>query len=101
MLPEARQRVLSVLNSVPSGSVVSYGQVAEMAGLGRGARQVGQILRSLPEDTRVPWHRVISASGLISLPEPGKFQQISQLCQEGIVVNNGRVDMQKYRWCPA
>ncbi len=101
MLPEARQRVLAVLNSVPSGSVVSYGQVAEMAGLGRGARQVGQILRSLPEDTRVPWHRVISASGLISLPEPGKLQQISQLCQEGIVVNNGRVDMKQYRWSPA
>lgn len=98
---EVRQRVLGVINSVPDGAVVSYGQVAELAGLGKGARQVGQILRTLPQNTRIPWHRVVSASGAISLPDPGKLRQIQQLDGEGIQVRNGRVDMQRYRWNPA
>lgn len=100
MSADTRHQVLAILSSVPKGTVVSYGQVAELAGLGKGARQVGRILRALPEDTQIPWHRVVSACGFISLPEPGRTQQIRQLDLENISVSNGRVDMKQHRWNP-
>ncbi|MFX4227226.1 MAG: MGMT family protein [Porticoccaceae bacterium] len=98
MSTDTRQQVLTILSSVPKGAVVSYGQVAELAGLGKGARQVGQILRALPEDTQIPWHRVVSASGNISLRGERALAQICLLELEGICVMDNRVNMKKYRW---
>ena len=92
--------MLAILSSVPRGTVVSYGQVAELAGLGKAARQIGQILRALPDDTQIPWHRVVSASGFISLTEPGRSRQIRRLGSEGVSVRDGRVDIKQYRWNP-
>ena len=62
-----KSRVFTVLAAVPPGTVVTYGQVARLAGLPNGARQVGRILGNLPGDTQLPWHRVINAAGKISL----------------------------------
>ncbi|MCK7599173.1 MGMT family protein [Microbulbifer sp. CAU 1566] len=86
------------LAQVPSGRVVTYGGLAELAGLPRAARLVGQTLRKLPKDTRLPWHRVLNAQGRISLPEPGAQRQIRRLESEGIVLIKGRVDLVHYRW---
>ncbi|WP_201276986.1 MGMT family protein [Microbulbifer sp. ALW1] len=86
------------LAQVPSGRVVTYGGLAELAGLPRAARLVGQTLRKLPKDTRLPWHRVLNAQGRISLPEPGAQRQIRRLESEGIVLIKGRVDLGRYRW---
>ena len=58
-----RTALYSVLGQVPPGKVVSYGQLAELAGLGRAARWVGRTLGQLPVDTRLPWHRVLAAGG--------------------------------------
>jgi len=98
---DLRHQVLATLGSVPEGTGVSYGQGAAMAGRGRGARQVGRILKTLPEGTQIPWHRVVNAAGYICVFEPGKARQIKQLRRENIPVIDGRVDMKKYRWDPA
>lgn len=95
-------RVFTVLAAVPPGTVVTYGQVARLAGLPNGARQVGRILGNLPGDTQLPWHRVINAAGRISL-EPhsqGYENQKARLQEEGIVFNNNRVSLKKYNWQP-
>jgi methylated-DNA-protein-cysteine methyltransferase-like protein len=63
-----RTALYLTLAQVPEGKVVSYGQLAELAGLGRAARWVGRTLSQLPGDTRLPWHRVLGAGGRISLP---------------------------------
>ena len=81
---------------VPEGSVVTYGQLAEMAGLGRAARWVGRTLSQLPEGTRLPWHRVLAAGGRISLPSGD--EQRARLRVEGITVQNNRVDIQRHGW---
>ena len=95
-------RVFTVLAAVPSGTVVTYGQLAKLAGLPNGARQVGHILGNLPTDTQLPWHRVINAAGKISLGEEsqGFKKQKARLQQEGIVFNNNRVSLKKYNWQP-
>ena|SRR5690554_542829 len=63
-----REAVWQALAAIPPGKVTSYGQLARMAGLGRGARLVGRWLGQLPEDTRLPWHRVLNSQGQLSLP---------------------------------
>ena len=96
------EKVYMVLAAVPSGSVVTYGQVAELAGLPRAARMVGRILGNLPKGTELPWHRVINAAGEISLAEdsPGFKVQKARLQEEGVVFNNNRVSLKKFNWQP-
>ena len=100
---DARRNALYLtLHQVPEGKVVSYGQLAELAGLGRAARYVGRTLSQLPDGTSLPWHRVIAAGGRISLP-PGTVsgdEQRARLRAEGITVRNNRVDMQRHGWRP-
>ena len=97
---ERMRRIWGVIRDIPRGSVASYGQIAEVAGLTRGARQVGYALRFVPEDEPVPWHRVLRASGQIAFAEGSEQfnEQSKRLMMEGVRVNNGKVDMNEYRW---
>ena len=100
--PSLETRVYMVLASVPPGTVVTYGQVAALAGLPRAARMVGRILGNLPKGTELPWHRVINAAGKISLPEdsPSFKLQKARLQEEGVVLNKNRVSLKKFNWQP-
>ena len=93
-------RLYTLLASVPEGKVVTYGQLAELIGLPRRARWVGQILKQLPNDTRLPWHRVINAQGRISLPPlNGGDEQAKRLREEGVVVSqDGKISLRRYGW---
>lgn len=89
-----RQRILQVIHAIPPGKVASYGQVAQIAGLGRGARQVAAALRNLPEGSGIPWFRVINAGRTISIPEgsPRHAEQRQRLMAEGVEFDDkGRV----------
>ncbi|UVJ43222.1 MGMT family protein [Pseudomonas sp. LS1212] len=100
---QARRTALYVvLGQVPEGKVVSYGQLAELAGLGRAARWVGRMLSQLPDGTRLPWHRVVAAGGRISLPlgTISGDEQRARLRAEGITISNNRIDMKCHGWRP-
>jgi methylated-DNA-protein-cysteine methyltransferase-like protein len=101
--PQARREALYLaLSEVPAGKVVSYGQLAELAGLGRAARWVGRTLAQLPEGSTLPWHRVLAAGGRLSL-EAGSAsgdEQRARLRDEGVVLRNDRVDMRRHGWRP-
>jgi methylated-DNA-protein-cysteine methyltransferase-like protein len=96
------QRIWETIRGIPAGRVASYGQVADIAGIPRGARQVGYALRNLPRGHDVPWHRVLQATGRIAFDEGsrGYREQRRRLLAEGVTVIAGRVDMQQYRWQP-
>jgi len=96
-------RIYAVVRRIPRGRVATYGQVAELAGLGGHARQVGYALHALPTGTAVPWHRVLNARGGLSLRrEPGaELAQRLLLEREGIRFDvRGRVNLAKVRWQP-
>ena len=100
---EARRTALYlVMNQIPAGKVVSYGELAQMAGLGRAARWVGRTLSQLPADTRLPWHRVLGAGGRLSLQQgtPSGDEQRARLRAEGVSLRNNRVDMSRHGWRP-
>ena len=102
MEPTREQRIWQVVLAIPQGRVASYGQVADMAGLGRQARFVGSALGMLPEGHSVPWFRVIRNTGQIAFPDGSDtfIRQKDLLEQEGVEVVNGRVSMQRFRWRP-
>lgn len=100
---EVRRTALYItLNQVPTGTVITYGQLADLAGLGRAARWVGRTLSQLPEGSSLPWHRVIAAGGRLSLPAGSVSgdEQRARLRAEGITVQNNRVDMRRHGWRP-
>ena len=96
-------RIYAVVRRLPKGRVATYGQIAMMAGLAGHARQVGYALNALPEDSRVPWQRVISAQGRISpRSEPGASEhQRRALESEGVTFDDsGRISLERFRWRP-
>ena len=96
------ERIWATVSDIPEGAVASYGQIAEIAGIPRGARQVGYALRQLPTNSEVPWHRVITSSGRIAFEKGSRAynRQSKRLIMEDVVILEGRIDMQKYRWQP-
>ncbi len=89
-------RVYALVRRIPRGRVVTYGQVAALLGVPRGARAVGWALRALPEDAaaRVPWHRVVGRDGRISPRRgPGPEIQKRRLRAEKVAFRDGRVDL--------
>ncbi|MFS2122590.1 MGMT family protein [Pseudomonas sp. Pseusp97] len=95
-----REAIFLVIAQVPEGCVITYGDVARLAGLGRSARLVGRILGQLPEGTRLPWHRVIASGGRISLPlgTVSGNEQRARLRAEGVRIHNDRVDIRRHGW---
>ena len=97
---ERYQRIWRTVADIPYGKVATYGQIAELAGIPRGARQVGYALHQTPAGLDIPWHRVINARGEISFPPETEAyrRQRERLYTEGIVFIAGRIDLNVYGW---
>lgn len=95
-----RDRVWSIVHGIPRGKVTSYGVVAQLAGLPRGARLIGRILSQLPEGSSLPWHRVVNSRGCISFPIGSEQyrEQRERLLTEGIVFRSDKIDLKKFGW---
>ena len=89
------EAVLLAVESIPPGSVATYGDIAAYVGQG-GPRQVGAIMREYGGG--VPWWRVIRASG-VPADEVGD-EQLELLRGDGVRVTNGKVDLRVVRWDP-
>ncbi|MFD0695210.1 MGMT family protein [Paenibacillus sp. GCM10027628] len=96
------QRVVEIIKSIPEGYVMTYGQIAELAGSRRAARQVVRILHTLSGIHKLPWHRVVNAQGEIAIKdEESQFKQTLYLSSEGVnLEDDGRIDLGKYRYIP-
>ena len=89
----------AAVRGIPRGRVATYGEVARLVGVPRGARAVGWALRALSteQEKRVPWHRVVGAGGRISLRggvDP--LLQRRRLRAEGVVFRDGQVDLGRH-----
>jgi methylated-DNA-protein-cysteine methyltransferase-like protein len=95
-----REQVWRIIHSIPQGKVTSYGEVAKLAGLPRGARLIGRILSQLPPGSTLPWHRVVNAQGRSSFPAGSEHyrEQRVRLLDEGVVFRNDRIDWRLFGW---
>lgn len=96
-----KERVIAITKSIPQGKVTTYGTIATMAGIPRGARMVGGILHYAIDELELPWHRVVNRVGFVStkcLEHPRELQVVL-LKQEGVAVNSDLVvDLDTYGW---
>jgi alkylated DNA nucleotide flippase Atl1 len=89
------ESVLTVVERIPAGRVMTYGAIAEFLGAG-GPRQVGTVMARYGGG--VPWHRVVNASGRVV---PGHEQEaLRRLHAEGTPLRGDRVDLRTAAWWP-
>ena len=91
-MDEFAQNIYTNLYYVPKGRVITYGQIAKLAGFPNHSRHVGKILSKLPKETQLPWYRVVNAQGKISL-QGDRFERQKQLLEEEniLIKDNGSV----------
>ncbi|WP_380170180.1 MGMT family protein [Kineococcus sp. DHX-1] len=99
-LPARAEEVLEVVHAIPSGRVLTYGDVAARVG-DRGPRFVGNVLRRFGSGT--PWWRVLRADG--SAPPPLAPEALHRWRTEGTPLRrlahdpaDVRVDLDRARW---
>jgi methylated-DNA-protein-cysteine methyltransferase related protein len=90
---ELHEMIREVVRKIPSGSVATYGDVADLS-RAPSPRLVGQVLNNDGHD--LPWHRVLRANGTCA-PHIAD-EQLQRLAAEGVPANDGKVDLRTYRW---
>ncbi len=90
-IPEWRRRVYETLRRVPPGKTISYGALADAAGMPGSARAVGAAMRMNRHLILVPCHRVVAADGSLCGFSAGIETKRALLALEGVPLNNDRV----------
>lgn len=95
------QQVYDAVAQIPAGKVATYGQIAEMAGDPKAARDVGLILSRVTAGHGLPCHRVVNRTGSLA-PEyafGGQERQRAMLeAEEVTFLVDGRIDMERHEW---
>jgi len=93
--------IYDVVRRIPRGRVATYGQIADLAGISGQPRRVGYALSALPEDSAVPWHRVVNSKGAISTRSNRSVERLQRrlLEREGVVFGrDAKVSLERYQW---
>lgn len=92
------ERAVTIIKNIPNGKVMTYGQIARLAGSPRGARQVVRILHSLSRKHNLPWHRVINSKGEISFKD--EEQRLLLKCEGIEISKEGFILLERYLYQP-
>ncbi|WP_201716084.1 MGMT family protein [Rossellomorea arthrocnemi] len=94
------ERAVKIIKHIPPGKVMTYGQIAGLAGSPRAARQVVRILHSMSEKYSLPWYRVLNSRGEIGFRD--EEQMLTQrlfLEAEGVhFIDENRIDLGEYQY---
>lgn len=89
--PGFHQQVFALVRQVPPGAVTTYGDVGAALGSKNVARHVGYAMAAVPEDSDVPWWRVVAAGGRLSQQPDAAERQALLLQGDGVEVRRARV----------
>ncbi len=97
-----REKVYEILRTVPPGKVVTYGQLAALAGSKGAARAVGMCMKANPDAPATPCHRVVASNGKLTGYSAGDGIKTKKqmLIDEGVQFINDRVDLSLFQWKP-
>lgn len=94
------ENVYKILRTVPKGKVVTYGQLAKLAGSPKASRAVGMCMQKNPDAPNTPCHRVVASDGSLhgysggdGIPTKKKM-----LLEEGVVFKGDKVDLSASQW---
>lgn len=91
--------IYGIVRMIPESMVTTYGQIARMAGMPRGARIVGGAMNARIAPDGPPYHRVVKAGGILPPEEIFAGAQRPMLEAEGVTfLPDGRVDMSLHFW---
>ncbi|WP_417528432.1 MGMT family protein [Marinomonas shanghaiensis] len=93
-----KSQVFLILNELPSGECIGYGELAKQAGFPGYARQVGHLMKNLPKDSKLPWHRVVNSQRKISFAEntDAYWQQRHKLESEGWIIVGNKLTLNEF-----
>ncbi|WP_131537482.1 MGMT family protein [Pedobacter nototheniae] len=98
------EQVFEIARLIPKGRVTSYGAIAKSLGAAKSSRMVGHAMRySGLAHPKVPAHRVVNSSGLLTgkfhFEDPNMMQELLE--KEGVAVKNDKVvNFKKIFWDP-
>lgn len=94
------KRIYEAVKKNPYGHVATYSQIAEIAGNRKMSRAVGNALHKNPDPDHIPCFRVVNARGELSgeFAFGGSGAQKKLLEAEGIIVTDGKVDLNMFQW---
>ena len=98
--PNFKERVCYLVRQIPVGRVMTYGQLAALAGNARAARIVGGVAHF--GDPELPWQRVVNKQGGLAAGYPGgRAAHAEHLRSEGVEVSDDyQVNVQELLWRP-
>lgn len=91
-------KVYKLVEQIPEGRVMTYGQIATLLGAPNCARRVGQAMFNTPEYLKIPAHRVVNSKGELAPAYAfgGEGFQKKRLEDEGVLFKeNGCIDLKK------
>lgn len=96
-----KEKVYEFLRTIPSGKVVTYGQIGEYLGNKKLARVIGNILHTNPDPIKWPCYKVVNSKGELArnFGDVGGIEtQKQRLEKDNIEVKDYKVDLEKYQW---
>ena len=95
-----REEVVAIVSTIPKGRLMTYGQIAALAGSPFSARVVGGIAHY--GDPHLPWHRVVNKKGGLANGYPGGKQGHKLVLEdEGVIISNDfHADIERLIWWP-
>ncbi len=96
------RKVYDILRTIPCGKVVTYGQMAKLAGSPRAARAIGMIMKENDDAPRTPCHRVVASDGTMHgySGKDGVVGKKRMLLEEGVKFKGDKVDLSISQWQP-
>lgn len=94
------EKVYSITKTIPKGKVVTYGQLARLAGSPKAARAVGMCMKINPNAPIVPCHRVVASNGALTGYSGGNGLSTKKemLLKEGVHFKGNIVDLKISQW---
>lgn len=90
------QKVYEIVKKIPVGSVMTYGEVARLAGSPGAARAVGTAMKTNPDKNTIPCHRVVGSDGAMhGYAFGGKQVKIEMLKKERVKFKGEKVDLKQ------
>ena len=91
-----KREIYEIVSAIPHGKVLTYGEIARLAGYPNHSRLVGRVMQGASSALGLPCHRVVNSQGRIA---PGWIEQRQLLEKEGVRFKaNGCVDMKVFQW---
>lgn len=93
-------KVYELTKQIPKGKVVTYGQLAKLAGSPKAARAIGMIMKTNPNAPHTPCHRVVASNGKLTGYSGGNGVSTKKemLLAEGVFFKGERVDLTVSQW---